>query len=98
MEFNPDFKDHNTQRIYNNYLKEVDQRLRDLPREEREDVKNELASHLYESFQHEQAPAEHEKMLNAIDRLGDLEAALADLDRSIALDPDHAAALTGDGC
>ncbi len=66
------FSDKSANRIYENYIRQINSQIRVLPSADQEEIRKELTSHLFESMQADNA-GEVEKLLNAIDRLGDTE-------------------------
>jgi uncharacterized membrane protein len=62
-----------TRKIWNQYDKRLQHILRKTDKEEKKELLLEIKSHLLESFRQDPAESEEEKLLNAIDRLGDPE-------------------------
>jgi hypothetical protein len=67
------FDDKVAERIWAQYFRRMDQMLRPLDEEQKADVTLEIKGHLLESFRSETSGSEAERLLNAIDRLGDSE-------------------------
>ena len=66
-------------KVWHNFERELNHKLKALPKSEREDVKLEILSHLYDSAQSDDAANEESRLVNAIDRLGDPESYLGPL-------------------
>ena len=62
-----------TRKIWNQYDRRLQHILRRTDKEERKELLLEIKGHLLESFHQDPAESEEEKLLNAIDRLGDPE-------------------------
>lgn len=60
-------------RIWNQYMNRVQRMLRHLEAKEREDIAIDIQLHLFESFKRDGAVTETEKLLNALDRMGEPE-------------------------
>ena len=73
------------QKIWNHFEKELDHKVKNLPQEERQDVKLEILSHLYESSINDEAKKEESRLINAIERLGTPEEYLTPLVSDILL-------------
>ena len=58
------------QKVWKNFERELAHKLKPLPEEEREDIRLEILSHLYDSATNDQAASEELRLINAIDRLG----------------------------
>jgi uncharacterized membrane protein len=58
------------QKIWNHFEKELEHKIKALPELERNDVKLEILSHLYESSINDEAEKEENRVINAIERLG----------------------------
>lgn len=58
------------QKMWNHFEKELDHKIKTLPKEDREDVKLEILSHLYDSSINDEAENEENRLINAIERLG----------------------------
>jgi len=71
MNFEPKFNDRTTQRIWDNYFKRIGKILNRAPSKISNELVLELKSHLYESFEEDKEQSESNRLLNAIDRLGD---------------------------
>lgn len=67
------FKNTITKKIWNQYDQRLQHILRRTDKEEKKELLLEIKSHLLESFSQDLAESEEEKLLNAIDRLGDPE-------------------------
>ena len=59
------------QKVWRQFVRELDHKLKPLPSDSREDIRLEIMSHLYESAQNDGAGTEDMRFLNAIERLGD---------------------------
>ena len=70
------FNQESTQRVYNNYIKQIGQTVKTLPREEQLDILMEMNSYIYEGMQNSDAEQELDNLLNIIDNFGDLEKVL----------------------
>ena len=70
------FNQESTQRVYNNYIKQIEQTVKTLPREEQLDILMEMNSYIYEGMQNSDAEQELDNLLNIIDNFGDLEKVL----------------------
>ncbi len=64
-------KSETSKKIWYGFERELNHKLKPLPVSERDDVKMEILSHLYESALNDKADAEEERIINAIDRLGE---------------------------
>jgi len=60
-----------SKKVWCSFERELDHKLKPLPADEKNDVKMEILSHLYESAINDSAPNEEERLINAIDRLGE---------------------------
>lgn len=60
-------------RVWRQFFQEVHSMTRRLPRAERDDIRLEIASHLRDSIDHQESPAETERLLLAMEKLGDPE-------------------------
>jgi uncharacterized membrane protein len=58
------------QKMGNHFEKELDHKIKTLPLKDRENVKLEILSHLYESSINDKADKEESRIINAIERLG----------------------------
>ncbi len=67
------FKNTITKKIWNQYNQRLQHILRRTDKEEKKELLLEIKSHLLESFRQDPAESEEEKLLNAIDRLGEPE-------------------------
>jgi len=67
------FKNTITKKIWNQYDQRLQHILRRTDKEEKKELLLEIKSHLLESFNQDPAESEEEKLLNAIDRLGEPE-------------------------
>ena len=67
------FADPNSQRIWDNYFKRVQNVIRVTDSDTQEEIKFEIQDHLYQSFTEIDAENEVSKLLQAIDRLGEPE-------------------------
>ena len=70
------FEQQSTQRVYENYLRQIEQLLKPLAKEEQEDILMELNSHIYERMQRSKLDAELDCLLDTIESFGDLDAIL----------------------
>ncbi|ATC94793.1 HAAS signaling domain-containing protein [Pseudoalteromonas tunicata] len=59
-----------TQKVWDHFDTELKHKLKPLPLAEREDIRLEILSHLYESAMHNEGETEADKMINAITKLG----------------------------
>ncbi|WND04048.1 hypothetical protein QGN29_06630 [Temperatibacter marinus] len=73
------------QKVWDNFKRELDHKLKDLSPSEQEEVSQELLSHLYESALNDPADLEEERYLNAIERLGSLDDTLTPLVEDLLL-------------
>ncbi|WP_298632520.1 hypothetical protein [uncultured Umboniibacter sp.] len=81
------------QQVWRNFDRELVHKLKPLPESEREDIRMEILSHLYDSAfsfapalaEGEVAPSEEEKLIDAISRLGSPDEYLAPLIEDILL-------------
>jgi len=73
MSTEPVFSDPIAERIWNQYFRRMDRQLRPLDGEQAGELKLEIQGHLLESFRNAPAGSEAERLLNAIDRLGEPE-------------------------
>ena len=71
MNFEPKFNDRTTQRIWDNYFKRIRKSLNRAPHKISDELILELKSHLYESFEEDKEKSESNRLLNAIERMGD---------------------------
>jgi hypothetical protein len=60
-----------SKKIWCAFERELMHKLKPLPENERDDIKMEILSHLYESASNDQADSEESRLINAIDRLGE---------------------------
>jgi len=67
------FKNPITKKIWDQYNKRLQYLLRRINTEEKEEMLLEIKGHLLESFQQDPADSEQERLLNAIDRMGEPE-------------------------
>lgn len=58
-------------KIWCGFERELNHKLKPLPESDRDDIKMEILSHLYESAKNDPADSEENRMINAIDRLGE---------------------------
>ena len=65
------FKQTATERVYNNYLKQVKKTLKILSKNEQQDILMEINSHIYEAMQQNSNEDEINCLLDVIDKLGD---------------------------
>jgi uncharacterized membrane protein len=72
-------------KIWNHFEKELDHKIKNLPNDERYDVKLEILSHLYDSSINDEAEKEENRIINAIERLGTPEEYLTPLVSDILL-------------
>ncbi len=80
MEFKEiQFKDSNTQRVYNNYIKNIKNVTKPLSKIDSQEILMEFNSHIYESMQSKKSKSELDTLLNAIDKLGSPEEILKPL-------------------
>jgi len=63
-------KSESAKKLWQHFEKELDHKIKDLPQTERQDVKLEILSHLYESTINDPAESEENRLINAIERLG----------------------------
>ena len=73
MNFKIDFESKVSERIWDNYLNRIQKLLKKIPKDQKEELLLEIKSHLYESIQNDTDGKEEEKVLNAIERMGDPE-------------------------
>ena len=73
MSINLDFQSQTALRIWNNYFKGISRILRSVPKTQREELLLELRGHLLESIAKDLAESEADRVLNAIEKLGDPE-------------------------
>ena len=64
------FKDTNAQKIYENYLKQIQLATKKLSKEDQQDILMELNSHIYESFQKNNDNDELSNLINALEKIG----------------------------
>ncbi len=64
-------KSETSQKIWCNFERELNHKLKPLPASEKDDIKMEILSHLYESASNDSAESEESRIINAIDRLGE---------------------------
>jgi len=60
-------------KVWNQYFRRIDLLSKGLTAEQREELRLEIQDHLYESFMGEKGKSEGEKLLNAIEKIGDPE-------------------------
>lgn len=60
-----------SKKIWCSFERELNHKLKPLPENERNDIKMEILSHLYESALNDSAESEENRIINAIDRLGE---------------------------
>ncbi len=70
------FENDSTQRVYNNYIKQIEAVIHTLPQEEQLDILMEMNSYIYEGMQKSNEQNELEYLLNIIDNFGDLKIVL----------------------
>ncbi len=58
------------EKVWDHFDAELKHKLKPLPQAEREDIRLEILSHLYESALHDEGQSEADKMINAIHRMG----------------------------
>ncbi|MBU1438011.1 MAG: hypothetical protein KJ930_07055 [Gammaproteobacteria bacterium] len=63
-------KSDTAQKVWEHFDTELKHKLRPLPLWDREDIRLEILSHLYESAQHVEGESEADKIVNAIHRMG----------------------------
>jgi len=73
MDFELKFNERTTQKIWDDYFKIIKKLLHRVPPKISDELILELKSHLYESFVEDNGESESNKLLNAIERLGDPE-------------------------
>lgn len=73
------FVDQNAQRVYENYINNLQATLKPLNNNQIEDVMMEFNSHIYEHIQHNKETPELNNLLDAIDKLGPLQVVLKPL-------------------
>ena len=73
------FVDQNAQRVYENYINNLQATLKPLNNNQIEDVMMEFNSHIYEHIQHNKETPELNNLLDAIDKLGPLQIVLKPL-------------------
>ncbi len=66
------FEDKRAQRVFDQYCKQINAITRPLSANDREEVIREITSHIYESISADSGKDEVENLLNAIDKLGDI--------------------------
>ena len=64
-------KSDTSKKIWCAFERELNHKLKPLPESERDDIKMEILSHLYESASNNKASSEENRIINAIDRLGE---------------------------
>jgi len=64
-------KSDTSKKIWSAFERELNHKLKPLPESERDDIKMEILSHLYESALNDKANSEENRIINAIDRLGE---------------------------
>ncbi|WP_338793543.1 hypothetical protein [Bernardetia sp. MNP-M8] len=74
-----EFEDKNAQRIYDNYIKSLQNTLKPILESDQQDVLMEFNSHIYEHIQNNDSDSELSKLLNALDKLGSPEEVLKPL-------------------
>lgn len=65
------FKSEISQRIWNNYIKQVHRIIKPLKNDQKNEIIMELQSHVFESMTHDLESNEETKILNVIEKLGD---------------------------
>lgn len=73
MTINPNFQSQTALRIWNNYFKGINRILRSVPKKQREELVLELKGHVLESISKDIVKDEANRVLNAIEKLGDPE-------------------------
>lgn len=73
MKHSFELKDKQSQRVFQQFLRQLNRELRVLPADDQEDIRKELVYHLYENMQHQNMTDELEALLNAIEQFGELE-------------------------
>ena len=73
------FTDKLSLRIWNRFFNQVTKILRQVPKDPRDELVLELKGHVLESFQHDDAESEPDRLMNALDKLGDPETFLRPL-------------------
>jgi len=71
MTFQFSIKSDISKKIWSGFERELNHKLKPLPESERDDIKMEILSHLYESASNDKADSEENRIINAIDRLGE---------------------------
>jgi len=64
-------KSETSKKLWCNFERELNHKLKPLPVCEKDDIKMEILSHLYESALNDSAETEEKRIINAIDRLGE---------------------------
>ena len=59
------------EKIVNNYMKRLKDKLKGLPESDQADLVKEIQSHIYESFVNDPTEDEVERIFNVLDRLGE---------------------------
>ena len=78
MEFRRiEFKDRATQRVYDNYIKQIQKQIKSLPKADQEDILMEMNSYIFEGIRADKSGDELNTLLNIIDNFGDLEIILS---------------------
>lgn len=73
------------QKVWNNFDRELLHKLKPLPEEEKEDIRLEILSHLFDSASNDEGESEEIRLINAIERLGEPESYLEPLVHDILL-------------
>ncbi|KGJ91948.1 hypothetical protein [Thalassotalea sp. ND16A] len=73
------------QKVWHNFERDLVHKLAPLPKDEGNDIRLEIMSHLYESASHDEADLEEVRFINAIERLGSPEEYLDPLIADILL-------------
>jgi len=67
------FKEKSAERIYVDYKRQIDKKTMRLREQDKLEIFSEIESHLFESMASDQSAGEVEKILNAVEKLGDLD-------------------------
>jgi len=67
----PKFIERNSNKIWNDYFRRIRKNLILLNQQQKQDMIKELEGHIYESFMESDGENETEKLLNALERMGD---------------------------
>ncbi len=73
MKVEDHFSDNVTKKIWHQYFRRVQRLSKPLDPAQQQELILEISDHLFESFNREQGPNEAERLLNAIDKMGDPE-------------------------